>query len=460
MARRQTKEEAFRNEVYNAALLTLIEQHVDDPRIERCKKHPLVNVLFIALCAVICGARSFVAMEEFGKARREWLSKILDLRNGIPSHDTFARVLSMLCPDQVFNALKQWTAQLAESTGHNQLAIDGKAIRKARKLAPKDALVYVVSAWSCNLRQVVAIEPVAKSGSEKDAVELLLNFLDVKGMLVSLDAGHCHRDVAEQISDKEGQYLLSVKGNQPSLHEEIKQVTAQFLLEQHPDEAASEADTTTTPPASDVGSAASDSNEQARDAADGAAVQRPPEPSDEQTDAAARSGCDTADMFADKDVGLDKSDACERGHGRQTWWNCVVITNLEHLPHARQWPNVTAVAAVRRYSVDSHGKRSCGTRYYITSMSEPTAKRILEATRRHWQVENCAHWVLDVTFGEDMCSARAFNAAAVVGALRRLALNMLRAAKPARTSVETMRLRATLNPETLTEVIFHRPPTT
>jgi len=103
MARRQTKEEAFRNEVYNAALLTLIEQHVDDPRIERCKKHPLVNVLFIALCAVICGARSFVAMEEFGKARREWLSKILDLRNGIPSHDTFARVLSMLCPDQVFN---------------------------------------------------------------------------------------------------------------------------------------------------------------------------------------------------------------------------------------------------------------------------------------------------------------------------------------------------------------------
>jgi predicted transposase YbfD/YdcC len=194
-----------------------------DPRIDRTKKHNLVDILAIALCAVIAGADSWEEVERFGLAREAWLRQFLDLPNGIPSHDTFYRVFARLDPRELGACVAEWLGAVCEATGLRHIAIDGKAVRSA----PRDTFsgcLHLVSAWAAENRLILGQEAVADGSHEIAALPELLRVLDLKGALVTLDAAGCQKEVAKQVRERGGDYLLAVKGNQPTLHEAVQGV--------------------------------------------------------------------------------------------------------------------------------------------------------------------------------------------------------------------------------------------
>ena len=199
---------------------------VPDPRIDRTRDHPLVNILVIALLAVLCGADSFAAMEEFGKCKKEFLAKILDLKNGIPSHDTLGRVFAALAPDTLQEVFRQWVGALAEVTKGEVVAIDGKTLRRLFRDAGNKAFVHRVSAWATHNRVVLGQFKTEEKSNEITAIPKLLELLQIKGAIVTIDAMGCQKDIAAKIVDAGADYMLAVKDNQPTLHADIQSASA------------------------------------------------------------------------------------------------------------------------------------------------------------------------------------------------------------------------------------------
>lgn len=188
-----------------------------DPRVDRTKKHALGDILVIALCAVVCGADSWEEVEAFGEAKHDWLKGFLALPNGIPSHDTFYRVFARLDPQALGKCVAGWMTGVCEAAGLRHIAIDGKAARSAPRNTFSGCL-HLVSAWAAENRLILGQQPVADGSHEIAAVPELLEVLDLHGALVTLDAAGCQEEIAEQIREGGGHYLLAVKGNQPALH--------------------------------------------------------------------------------------------------------------------------------------------------------------------------------------------------------------------------------------------------
>jgi predicted transposase YbfD/YdcC len=191
-----------------------------DPRINRTKKHRLDDILAITLCAVICGADSFEEIERFGDARHDWLKGFLELPNGIPSHDTFNRVLAALDRKTFAACFGKWMAELCAATGLRAIAVDGKAVRAA----PGDTFsgcLHLVSAWATENGVALGQVAVADGSHEIAAVPELLRVLDLTGALVTLDAAGCRKETLKQIRAQGGDYLVTVKGNQPALQKAV-----------------------------------------------------------------------------------------------------------------------------------------------------------------------------------------------------------------------------------------------
>jgi predicted transposase YbfD/YdcC len=194
---------------------------LEDPRVSRTQHHPLINVVVIGLCAVICGARHFTQMEEFGKNKREWLAKFLDLKNGIPSHDVFNAVFACLKPEQFEACLLSWITSLQEVTGGQVLAIDGKTLRGSYDRDDAKAAVHMVSVWATANQLSLGSVTVAEKSNEITAIPRLLELIDVSGALVTIDAMGCQKEIAQKIVDQGADYVLAVKENQPKLHEAV-----------------------------------------------------------------------------------------------------------------------------------------------------------------------------------------------------------------------------------------------
>ena len=191
-----------------------------DPR-RREVTYPLINVVVIAICAVICGADDFVSIAEFGQTRRDWFARFLDLKNGIPSHDRFNAILAAIKPAEFEKCLLSWIAALHEITAGQLIAIDGKTLRRSFDAASSKAPIHMVSAWATanhiSLGQVV----VDAKSNEITAIPKLLEILELSGALVTIDAMGCQTEIAEQIVAAGADYCLAVKGNQPTLHQGI-----------------------------------------------------------------------------------------------------------------------------------------------------------------------------------------------------------------------------------------------
>jgi predicted transposase YbfD/YdcC len=192
---------------------------VDDPRRQAGRRYPLIEVLFIAICAIIAGADDWVAIERFGKAKRSWFAKYLPLKHGIPAHDTFGDVFGALDPEQFTDAFIQWMQTIAALAG--VIALDGKTIRHSYDKTVGKGAIHMVSAWSAHNRLILGQVKVDEKSNEITALPKLLNLLAIKGCLVTIDAMGCQTEIAQQIVEQEGDYLLAVKRNQEHLFEDI-----------------------------------------------------------------------------------------------------------------------------------------------------------------------------------------------------------------------------------------------
>jgi predicted transposase YbfD/YdcC len=183
--------------------------------------YPLINIVFIAVCAVVCGADDFVAIAKFGRSRREWFSKFLDLSAGIPSHDRFNAVLAALKPAEFEKCLLNWITALHEISEGQIIAIDGKTLRRSFDAASGKAAIHMVSAWATANHISLGQTVVDAKSNEIKAIPKLLEMLEIKGALVTIDAMGCQTEIAEKIVEAGADYCLAAKDNQPTLCEGI-----------------------------------------------------------------------------------------------------------------------------------------------------------------------------------------------------------------------------------------------
>ena len=212
-----------------------IEAHfgkLRDPRIGNAKRHKLMDILVIAICAVICGADSWSDIELFGKNKQAWLKKFLELPNGIPSHDTFGRVFALINSEEFRRRFTEWVQAINQLTQGQVIAVDGKQLRGSADAASGREAINLVSAWATANQLVLGQVKVDENSNEITAIPQLLQMLDLSGCLVTIDAIGTQTEIARQIVEQGGDYLLAVKENQGHLYEDLEYL---FQLERQQD---------------------------------------------------------------------------------------------------------------------------------------------------------------------------------------------------------------------------------
>ena len=195
---------------------------LEDPRIDRCKRHQLLDIIVIAICATICGADSWVHMEMFGRSKEEWLKTFLELPHGIPSHDTFGDVISRLDPEQFQDCFIAWTQAMAQLLPGEVVAIDGKTVRRSHDRASGRDAIHLVSAWASANTMTLGQVKTGEKSNEITAIPQLLQMLELHGCVVTIDAMGCQKDIAQGILDGGADYVLALKENQGRLYEDVR----------------------------------------------------------------------------------------------------------------------------------------------------------------------------------------------------------------------------------------------
>jgi len=195
-------------------------QEIPDPRVERTKRHLLVDILVIAICASICGAESWEEIAEFGRAKREWFAGFLALPNGVASHDTFRRVFLLLKAEEFERTFLEWVRSAVKLSKGAVVNLDGKELCGTHSKGGKEGL-RLVSAWAAEQSVVLGQVRTSEKSNEITAIAELLEVLELAGAIVTIDAMGCQKAIAKQIQDQEADYVLALKGNQGNLHKDI-----------------------------------------------------------------------------------------------------------------------------------------------------------------------------------------------------------------------------------------------
>lgn len=194
---------------------------LSDPRSDN-KRHKLIDIITIAICAVICNADSFEHIAEFGRAKSRWLKEFLALPHGIPSADTFERVFSRIDPEEFKRCFMQWVQAISQLTKGEVVAVDGKTLRRSHDKSNGKSAIHMVSAWACASGLVLGQIKTEEKSNEINAIPLLLETLAIEGCIVTIDAMGCQRTIVETIVAQKADYVLSLKGNQGTLHENVQ----------------------------------------------------------------------------------------------------------------------------------------------------------------------------------------------------------------------------------------------
>jgi predicted transposase YbfD/YdcC len=195
--------------------------NLTDPRKEN-KRHKLIDIITIAICAVICNADSFAHICEFGQAKHDWFNKFLELPHGIPSADTFERVFARIDPKEFKACFMQWIQAISQLTNGEVVAVDGKTLRRSHDQSNGKSAIHMVSAWACANGLVLGLIKTEEKSNEITAIPELLKILQINGCIVTIDAMGCQKRISETIVDKGADYVFSLKGNQGTLHDDVQ----------------------------------------------------------------------------------------------------------------------------------------------------------------------------------------------------------------------------------------------
>ncbi len=195
---------------------------IEDPRMNRTKKHKLVDVILIAICAVIAGADGWQDIEFWAKEKKDWLNLFLELPNGIPSHDTIEDVFARISPKQFSHAFMDWISSLNLLINNEVVSIDGKTLRRSYDRARNKKPLHLVSAWATSAKITLGQIKTDEKSNEITAIPELLKLLDIKGCIITIDAIGCQKEIAAQIIDQNADYMLALKKNHKDLYEEVE----------------------------------------------------------------------------------------------------------------------------------------------------------------------------------------------------------------------------------------------
>lgn len=377
--------------------------YVEDPRVQGRSSHLLIDILVISICATLCGAESCLEMQFFAEQKEGWLRKFIELPNGIPSHDTLARVLSLLDPLQLEAAFRNWVEAFVQGQNPKHISLDGKSVSGTARRFTSHPL-HMVSAYAHELGLTLAqTEATYRGTGEVSGAIECLKMLDIEGVIVTADAALAVKSLTGQIRDQKGHYLVPVKGNQKLSKLEIEK---QFELRKKEIERASSKD-----------------------------------------DKKGRLEHRICEVLSEEQMSPKFN---------EQWRD---VKTLIRMTRKREIENTAMTKKIKkedgsfREERDSEKlKKREDITYYVCSQ-DLSARESLKEIRNHWKIENGLHWVLDVAFSEDSCRVRAKTLARNLSLVRKISMNIIRQSKTAG-SIRGRMKKAGWNNDFLEQLIF------
>ena len=379
-------------EVTEADIVSIMEffGDLEDPRSSINRKHLLADIVVICIAAVIAGCDGPKSIGFWAKEKAEWCKKYLVLPSGIPSHDTFGRVLALLSPIAFQACFSNWiehTQRNAQSVGptpQKHIAIDGKALRRSHDRRNGLGPLFLVSAWSVECGISLGQLATEAKSNEITAIPELIDNIQVQGAVVTIDAAGCQKNIAQKIVEAKGDYVLALKGNQGTMHKQsIEWIDRQFENDW-------------------------------------------------------------------RGIVRETLETNENKHGRQDLHSYFQFVVPVEFKGREKWAGLNTIGVAIRVSV-ANEIESVDTRYYLSSLPL-NVKNFASAVRGHWAIENTLHWCLDVTFREDESRLRNHIAAENLAWIKRFAIGLIKQ-NPSKESIAMQRRMAGWNDNYLTQLL-------
>lgn len=358
---------------------TIIEilDKIPDYRKGNAIQHKLTDILTIGLVCIICNGDAFAEMALFGETHEAIPREFLELPHGIPSPDMFERVFAKLNPKILAIHFQEYMHEMRALIKDNAtVAIDGKTIRRSKSSSKK--AVHVVTAFASDLQLVLGQLATDEKSNEITAIPKLLDLFCRKGMVITIDAMGTQTDIAKKIREKEGDYVLALKGNQETLLEDVSLYLKSEIIPQ--------------------------------------------------------------DKKALQEKGLYER-TIEKGHGRIETRECYITSDISWLEGSERWAGLNGIGVIISKREETGKAPAVSYNYFIYSMPDAKASDLLRIKREHWAIENNLHWLLDVIFREDDARARTENSAENLNILRKQALQFMKQETTVKGSMRAKRLR-------------------
>ena len=361
---------------------------IDDPRSNQGKKHLLKDILVITILGYVAGANSNTALEVFGKSMKHTLKNFLLLPYGIPSHDTFGRVLSLIPSKQINEAISKWMRSEGNFSKITQIAIDGKRLKRSYDKSLGLPATTIVRAWTPESKLILGQEKASSKSNEITAIKKLIETLYLNGAVISIDAAGCQTDIAAKIKDNGGEYNLALKKNQFNTY-----IKAKVLLD-----------------------------EKMTNIKQG------------------------AKKYTENDYFISHNNS----HGRKEIRKYCVSNDIYEINKLHKWKGLKSIGMVESERC-INGKKSVENRYFLSSLSV-NAKTFAAIVRNHWKIENSLHHRLDTIFEEDYSRIRNPIAVQNFAFFRAMAISILERAGPQENSLKMRRFQAATNFQSFMEI--------